>query len=75
LPGKIASAPGNTPNFRYDCGTPGASTYTLTATATGSSLGGATYTVDERNVRATPTRPPGWADQGCGWVLKKDGSC
>jgi type IV pilus assembly protein PilE len=68
----VAPLPAATENFVYTCA-PTATTYLVTATGQGT-LGGAVYTINEQGVHAS-TPPTGWANQGCGWVLKKDGSC
>lgn len=70
--GTIATLPDDTINFAYTC-VAAASTYVVTATGAGSMAGGV-YTIDNNGARAS-TPPTGWANQGCGWVLKKDGSC
>ena len=79
LPGtSVAPAP-TTPNFNYACvlnpGPP--STYTITATGNaGSAVAGFKYSLDDTNARTTVmTSPSTWGNNGCGWVLKKDGSC
>jgi type IV pilus assembly protein PilE len=63
--------------FTFTCSNLGASTYTVTATGkAGSNMAGFAYTIDQAGTKTT-TLPvsSGWADQGCGWVLKKDGTC
>ena len=39
-------------------------------------MAGFAYTIDQAGTK-TSTLPvaSGWANQGCGWVLKKDGTC
>jgi len=63
--------------FTFACSNLGASTYTVTATGkAGSNMAGFVYTIDQAGTK-TSTLPvsSGWSDQGCGWVLKKDGTC
>jgi len=79
LPGtSVAPAP-TSANFTYACvlnaGPP--STYTITATGNaGSAVEGFKYSLDDTNARTTVmTSPSTWGNNGCGWVLKKDGSC
>ena len=31
--------------------------------------------LNQAGTKASPSLPTGWANQACGWVLKKDGSC
>jgi len=74
----VAPAP-TSPNFTYACaitaGPP--STYTITATGKpGTAVDGFKYSLDDTNARTTVmTSPSTWGNNGCGWVLKKDGSC
>jgi type IV pilus assembly protein PilE len=79
LPGtSVAPAP-TSANFTYACvlnaGPP--STYTITATGNaGSAVEGFKYSLDDTNARTTVmTSPSTWGNNGCGWVLKKYGSC
>jgi type IV pilus assembly protein PilE len=60
-------------HFTFACSNLGALTYTVTATGSGS-MANFTYTINQAGTK-TSTVPAGWANQGCGWVLKKDGSC
>jgi type IV pilus assembly protein PilE len=70
----IAPRP-TSPHFTFnDCSPRTTSTYRAMATGQGSMLG-FTYTINEAGVRATAAVPAGWANTGCGWVLKKDGTC
>ncbi len=57
-------------SFTYACSNLSASTYTLTATGTGS-MSGFSYTINQAN-RRTTTSP--WGNGNC-WILKKGGSC
>jgi type IV pilus assembly protein PilE len=63
--------------FDYDCGTPGANTYTITANGKASEgLTGFRFTINEQNVRTTAAVPPGWtAPAGNCWTRTKGGSC
>ena len=70
--GTVAPVP-VTKNFAFTC-VLAATTYTVTASGVGS-MGSFAYTVDQAGTKTTTGLPTGWANQGCGWVLKKDGSC
>jgi len=62
--------------FTIDCGTPTASTYTVTATGNGA-VTGFIFTVNEANVHATSAVPSGWntpSPNTC-WVSRKNGDC
>jgi type IV pilus assembly protein PilE len=78
-PGTIAPLPAATPNWVFDC--PGATltanTYTVRATGVaGGTMEGFQYTVDQANARTTVIgAPANWNNTGCGWVLKRDGTC
>lgn len=69
----IASMPASTNSFDFDCPLPHDSSYTLRATGK-NSMSGAIYTINQSGQKAA-SAPTGWSNQGCGWVLKKDGSC
>lgn len=72
--GTVAPRPASTNHFSFDCGNPGANTYTITATGTGS-MAGFVFTIDESNNRRTTGAESGWTtNNGC-WIMKKDGSC
>jgi len=63
--------------FTFACTNLGATTYTVTATGkAGTNMAGFAYTIDQAGTK-TSTLPvsSGWIDQGCGWVLKRDGTC
>ena len=62
-------------NFVFSCSNLGGATYTVTATGR-NSMNGFVYTIDQAGTKTT-TVPvsSGWGNTGCGWVLKKDGSC
>jgi type IV pilus assembly protein PilE len=70
--GTVAPLP-VTKNFTFAC-VLAATTYTVTATGIGS-MGSFAYAVDQAGTKTTTSLPTGWQNQGCGWVLKKDGSC
>ncbi|NUZ05645.1 type IV pilin protein [Piscinibacter koreensis] len=73
--GTVAPPLTNTANFQFDCGTPDASTYTITATGIGS-MAGFQYTLNQANQRVTVAVPGGWSGAGATcWVLRKEGSC
>ena len=71
--GSIAPPP-SANHFTFNCGTPTATTYTITATGSGP-LNGFVYTLNQDNTRATTAVASGWSNGNCGWVIKKDGSC
>jgi type IV pilus assembly protein PilE len=70
--GTVAPLPAGK-NFTFTCAL-AATTYTVTATGS-NSMASFIFTVDQAGTRATTSVPTGWNNQGCGWVLKKDGSC
>lgn len=73
--GTVAPLP-TSPNFTFTCTNLGANTYTVTATGTaGTTMAAFAYSIDQSNVRATVSLPPGWIGNATCWVLKKDGSC
>ncbi len=55
-------------------GTCAATTYTLTATGTGS-MAGFVYTIDQDNNKATPGAASGWTTNNTCWVTAKGGAC
>jgi type IV pilus assembly protein PilE len=69
--------PASTTYFTYACSNLSATTYTITATGTGSMLG-FTYTIDQNNAKATTAAPVGWAAASmpttC-WIKRKSGGC
>ena len=73
----IANLPAATPFWTYACVVPLPNQFTMTATgAVGSTVDGIQYTFSETNARTTVIAAPStWLNTGCGWVLKKDGSC
>lgn len=69
----IAPAPAHTSRFEYRC-SPGASTFTVTATGKGA-MDGFIFELNEKGERTTTGAAPGWtAGSGC-WSARKDGSC
>jgi type IV pilus assembly protein PilE len=73
--GTVAPLPAGR-NFTFTCPVLGATAYTVNATGiAGTNMQGFVYTIDQANTRATTSVGGGWNNQGCGWVLKKDGSC
>jgi type IV pilus assembly protein PilE len=69
----FASCPASTQHFTISCGTPTATTYTVSATGTGT-MSGFGYTLDQSNVRATTGTSWGKTSTSC-WVTRSDGSC
>ncbi|MEF9962869.1 MAG: type IV pilin protein [Comamonas sp.] len=70
---RIAAKPGDTARFGYGC-SPGASTFTVTATGRGA-MDGFIFELNEKGERTTTGAAPGWtAGSGC-WSARKDGSC
>jgi len=64
--------------FTYACGNLSASTYTVTADGTTKANGmvGFTYTIDEKNTRAsTVSGVSGWSGNATCWVTRKGGAC
>jgi type IV pilus assembly protein PilE len=61
--------------FTIDCGTPGATTYTITATGVGPANGFA-YTIDQDGTSSTTQLPKAWgnAPAAC-WILRKGDTC
>jgi type IV pilus assembly protein PilE len=75
--GTVATKPASTKGFDFDCGTPTATTYTITATGqTGKSTAGFVYTLTETGAKATTTLGAGWtgAPASC-WITSKGGTC
>lgn len=68
-----------TANFTYNCGAPGANTYTFTATgAAGTPVAGLSYTIDQADNRTSTVgagAPPGWTANANCWTVRKAGSC
>lgn len=60
--------------FTFACSDVGDTTYTITATGTGT-MAGFIYTIDQNNAKATTGVPTGWTASATCWTLRKDGSC
>jgi type IV pilus assembly protein PilE len=63
--------------FTVDC-TAGETDTTYQPTATGiasQGMSGFFYQIDQNNNKTSTITAPGWGNQGCGWVTRKDGSC
>lgn len=75
--GTISSAPGRVGQWDVTCDNLGGDTYIVRATGVaGTTMANAKYEINQSNQRTTAQLPDGWtANQNCGWVLKKDGSC
>jgi|MudIll2142460700_1097286.scaffolds.fasta_scaffold419946_2 type IV pilus assembly protein PilE len=62
--------------FTYNCGTPTATTFTITATGVASQgTAGFVFTLNQANARATTGVPTGWTTNGTCWVSNKGGVC
>ena len=70
--GTVAPLPAGR-NFTFAC-VLAPTTYTVTATGVGT-MASFVFSIDQAGTRTTTSVPAGWNNQGCGWVLKKDGSC
>lgn len=57
--------------FNYSCNF-AATTFTVTATGTGPSVG-FVFTINQSNVQATTSAPTGWATSSTCWVTRKGG--
>jgi type IV pilus assembly protein PilE len=74
--GSIAATPTGR-YFAYDCGTPTATTFTITATGVpAQGMAGFVFTINQANARGTTTVKTGWLGDGstC-WVTNKAGGC
>ena len=75
--GAASIQPKATSNFTFSCGDPEKNAYVLTATGIGS-MGGFTYTVNQRNEQTTtiaaPARWPATAEAQC-WITTKRTGC
>jgi type IV pilus assembly protein PilE len=60
--------------FTIACGGLSATTYTVTATGTGS-MTGFVFTVDQANARKTTAAPTGWTTSTTCWISRKNGEC
>ena len=67
--------PAATTNFTYGCGTPTATTYTITATGIGS-VSAFAYNISETNAKNTTALKSGWGTVpvAC-WITRKGGTC
>lgn len=75
--GSVAATPASTKGFSFDCGSPTATTYTITATGSdGTPTAGFTYTLQADGTRKTTALNAGWtgAPKDC-WITSKAGSC
>jgi type IV pilus assembly protein PilE len=62
--------------FALDCSAETPTTYLPTATGIATEgMTGFVYTIDQTNAKTSTITAPGWGNQGCGWVTRKDGSC
>jgi len=71
--GRPVAPPPGTRNFTFSCVAPTATTFTLTATGTGS-MAGFVYTVTEKNEQATEIgagAPAGYVSNTTCWVVRK----
>ena len=64
--------PATTQYFNYNCVTPTAITYTLTASGIAPPLDAFSYTINEANTRTSNTP---WGNSTSCWVMKKGGAC
>jgi type IV pilus assembly protein PilE len=65
-PNSVAPLP-TTTDFTFTCSNLGATTYTVTATGSGT-LAGFTYTVDQANTKTSVT--PHWGSSNACWILR-----
>lgn len=74
--GSIAATPTGR-YFTYSCGTPTATTFTITATGVAAQgTGGFVYTINQANTRTTTGVATGWNGAGSNcWVNNKGGGC
>jgi type IV pilus assembly protein PilE len=62
--------------FDIDCPGEAAGAYTGVATGKASEgMANFTYKIDQTNAKTSTITEPGWGNQACGWVTRKDGSC
>lgn len=71
--GTVAPLPAATNSFTFDCGTPTATTFTVTATGR-NTMTGFVYTIDQVGAK-TSTAPAGWTGSTSCWIINKAGSC
>lgn len=74
--GSIAATPTGR-YFAYDCGTPTATAFTITATGVpAQGMAGFVFTINQANARGTTTVKTGWNGDGSAcWVTNKAGGC
>jgi type IV pilus assembly protein PilE len=60
--------------FKIACDNLSATTYTVTATGTGS-MDGFVFTIDQANVRKTTGAKSGWTTSDTCWISRKNGDC
>ncbi|HSI44465.1 MAG TPA: type IV pilin protein [Methylotenera sp.] len=63
--------PAATTNFTYDCGTPDAATYMITATNR-ATLPAFVYTINQNNIKTSTTT---WGNSASCWVTKRGAAC
>lgn len=67
--------PTATPNFTYSCSNLTSTTYTITATGTGS-ISDFAYTINQANAKSTTSLRSGWGTTpAVCWVTRKGGAC
>lgn len=76
-PGTVAELPAATAGFSFDCGTPTATAYTITATGkANTSTAGFEYTLVANGTRSTVKLSAGWTgDPASCWIMSKGGTC
>lgn len=74
--GSIAATPTGR-YFVYDCGTPTATTFTVTATGIAAQgTGNFIFTINQANARGTTSVGAGWSGAGAAcWVTNRSGGC
>jgi type IV pilus assembly protein PilE len=73
----VQPAVGTPKAFTLACPDPGTlTTYSLTATGIAAQgMNGFVYGINQANAKVTTGVAPGWGNNACGWVTRKDGSC
>ena len=75
-PPGVGVANGTSRNFNFSCTNVTASTITMSASGTSTDLTGISFTLNQDNVRATPSVPTGWtSNAGACWVRTQGGDC
>ena len=69
-PANTIYLPSSIKNFAIDCPTLGAAAYTVRAQGLGF-----VFTIDQTNLKQTPTVPAGWTTSTVCWVSRKSGDC